>query len=100
MPAAALGALVKRDAAIVLAALITLTLLAWLVLLAQVRAWDPFAMSGWLLPAGAPAQSGLWTSAYWLIAFCMWAVMMVAMMLPKRLTHGAALCARGAAGGA
>ena len=33
MPAAALGALVKRDAAIVLAALITLTLLAWLVLL-------------------------------------------------------------------
>jgi predicted metal-binding membrane protein len=83
MPEAELEAFLRRDGAIVFAALVALTLLAWLALLAGAgTGMDPFAMSGWLLPAGAPAQSGLWNWAYWLIAFCMWAVMMVAMMLP------------------
>ena len=41
-------------------------------------------MSGWFLPHGAAAgASSPWTPSYWLIAFSMWAVMMVAMMLPS-----------------
>jgi predicted metal-binding membrane protein len=81
----ALETIFKRDTAVVAAALLALTLLAWLALLAGAgTGMDPFAMSGWLLPAGgAAAQSWTWTPAYWLIAFFMWAVMMVAMMLPS-----------------
>jgi predicted metal-binding membrane protein len=45
---------------------------------------DPVAMSGWLMPlALPPALSSNWTPFYWLIAFLMWVVMMVAMMLPS-----------------
>ena len=45
---------------------------------------DPAAMSGWLMPFSLPAAfSSPWTPFYWLIAFFMWAVMMVAMMLPS-----------------
>ena len=78
-------AIFKRDTAVVAAALLALTLLAWLALLAGAgTGMDPFAMSGWLLPSRGPAaQSWTWTPAYWLIAFLMWAVMMVAMMLPS-----------------
>jgi predicted metal-binding membrane protein len=85
MTALAPEALLKRDSAIVAVALVTLVALAWLVvLLGAGTGMDPFAMSGWLMPAGAPAgQSGSWSPAYWLIAFLMWAVMMVAMMLPS-----------------
>jgi predicted metal-binding membrane protein len=81
----ALEAIFKRDTAVVAFALLALTLLVWLALLAGAgTGMDPFAMSGWLLPAGgASAQSWTWTPAYWLIAFFMWAVMMVAMMLPS-----------------
>jgi predicted metal-binding membrane protein len=76
--------LFKRDTAVVAAALILLTLLAWLALLAGAgTGMDPFAMSGWLLPSGPPMTSGPWSYAYWAIAFCMWVVMMVAMMLPS-----------------
>jgi predicted metal-binding membrane protein len=78
-------ALARRQRAIVVAALVTLTLLAWLALLAGAgTGMDPVAMSFWRLPAAAlPALSAPWTPAYWLIAFVMWAVMMVAMMLPS-----------------
>jgi predicted metal-binding membrane protein len=77
--------LVKRDGAVVAAALLALMLLAWLALLAGAgTGMDPFAMSGWMLPAGLPpAMSGPWTVAYWSIAFSMWVIMMVAMMLPS-----------------
>jgi predicted metal-binding membrane protein len=77
--------LLKRDNAIVAGALASLVALAWLaVLLGAGTGMDPFAMSGWLMPAGGPAaSSGSWSPAYWLIAFFMWAVMMVAMMLPS-----------------
>jgi predicted metal-binding membrane protein len=75
--------LFKREGAIVLAALLLLTLLAWLAVLAGAgTGMDPVAMSGWLLPSAAPPAFG-WTLAYWLIAFFMWTVMMVAMMLPS-----------------
>ncbi len=70
---------------VVAAALGLLTLLAWLFLLAGAgTGMDPLAMSGWLLPLQLPpALSGDWTPLYWLAAFCMWVVMMVAMMLPS-----------------
>jgi predicted metal-binding membrane protein len=83
-PSFALETLFRRDTAVAAAAVLVLTFLAWLALLAGAgTGMDPFAMSGWQLPAGAPAATGSWTPAYWLIAFCMWAVMMVAMMLPS-----------------
>jgi predicted metal-binding membrane protein len=66
-------------------ALVALILLAWLAVLAGAgTGMDPASMSGWWLPiAAAPAFGSAWTPAYWLIAFFMWAVMMVAMMLPS-----------------
>jgi len=78
-------ALVRHAGALVVAALVALTLLAWLALLAGAGTdMDPAAMSFWLVPTALlPALSSPWTPAYWLIAFFMWAVMMVAMMLPS-----------------
>jgi predicted metal-binding membrane protein len=75
----------RRDGAVVLAALVLLSLLAWLAVLAGAGSgMDPAAMSGWWLPsASAPAFGSGWTQAYLLIAFFMWAAMMVAMMLPS-----------------
>jgi predicted metal-binding membrane protein len=80
-----LETLLKRENALVLVALLVLTILAWLVLLAGAGSgMDPAAMSGWWLPLSLPAgESWSWTPSYWLIAFLMWAVMMVAMMLPS-----------------
>ena len=81
----ALEAVFKRDTVVVALALLALTLLAWLVLLAGAgTGMNTLAMSGWLLPSGGAAvQSWTWTPSYWLIAFFMWAIMMVAMMLPS-----------------
>ena len=81
----AFEAIARRDGAVVAVALGALTLLAWLAVLAGAgTGMDPTAMSGWLMPfAMPPAQSSNWTPLYWLIAFIMWAVMMVAMMLPS-----------------
>jgi predicted metal-binding membrane protein len=81
----ALKALLKHENAVVLAALVVLTLLAWLALLAGAgTGMSPAAMSGCWLPMALPAaESWSWTPYYWLIAFVMWAVMMVAMMLPS-----------------
>jgi len=78
-------ALFKHENAVVLAALVVLTLLAWLALFAGAgTGMNPAAMSGWWLPMTLPpAESWPWTPYYWLIAFFMWAVMMVAMMLPS-----------------
>jgi predicted metal-binding membrane protein len=75
----------RRDRAITFAGLVALTGLAWLALLAGAgTGMDPAAMSGWWLPISLPpAESWPWTPYYWVIAFLMWAVMMVAMMLPS-----------------
>jgi predicted metal-binding membrane protein len=85
MSATAVEFVFRREGRVVLAALVLLTLLAWLFLLAGAgTGMDAFAMSGWFMPlALPPALSSEWTLLYWLIAFCMWAVMMVAMMLPS-----------------
>jgi len=78
-------ALFRREDIAVLAALVALTVLAWLALLAGAgTGMDPFAMSGWVMPVTQPAAPpSAWTLSYWLIVFLMWVVMMVAMMLPS-----------------
>lgn len=75
----------RREGSVVLAALLLLSLLAWLFLLAGAgTGMDAVAMSGWFMPLGLPASlSSDWSLLYWLLAFCMWVVMMVAMMLPS-----------------
>jgi predicted metal-binding membrane protein len=83
--AAALETLFRRDGAVVVGALAALILLSWIALLGGAgTGMDPVAMSGWSMPFALPAAlSSTWTPLYWLIAFFMWAVMMVAMMLPS-----------------
>jgi predicted metal-binding membrane protein len=85
MGTAALETLFRRDGLLVMGALGALVLLSWIALLAGAgTGMDPAAMSGWSMPFALPAaQSSQWTPLYWLIAFFMWAVMMVAMMLPS-----------------
>ena len=84
MAAAALETLFRRDGVVVMGALGALILLAWIALLAGAgTGMDPAAMSGWWLPTAPPSSSTPWTPTYWVIAFFMWAVMMVAMMLPS-----------------
>ena len=80
-----LKTLLRRENTLVAAALFVLILLAWLALLAGAgTGMSDVAMSGWWLPMSLPAgESWPWTPYYWLIAFVMWAVMMVAMMLPS-----------------
>jgi predicted metal-binding membrane protein len=75
----------RHDGMVVAASLCLLTLLAWLFLLVGAgTGMDPVAMSGWLMPLQQPPAFGSeWTALYWLAAFCMWVVMMVAMMLPS-----------------
>lgn len=75
----------RHESSVVLVALVLLTLLAWLALLAGAgTGMDPIAMSGWFMPLGLPPSlSSSWSLLYWLVAFFMWVVMMVAMMLPS-----------------
>ena len=85
MLAGAIEAVLRREDLAVIGALLTLVLLAWIaILLGAGTGMDPAAMSGWFMPFGLPASlSAEWTLFYWLIAFFMWATMMVAMMLPS-----------------
>jgi predicted metal-binding membrane protein len=85
MLAGAIEAVLRREDLAVIGALLTLVLLAWIaVLLGAGTGMDPAAMSGWFMPLRLPASlSAEWTLSYWLIAFFMWATMMVAMMLPS-----------------
>jgi predicted metal-binding membrane protein len=82
---AAIERLFRREDLIVAAALLLLALLAWLAVLAGAGTdMNATAMSGWFPPMTLPPSlSGDWTVSYWLIAFFMWATMMVAMMLPS-----------------
>src|SRR5215831_11586542 len=60
--------MLRRDGAVVLAALVLLSLLVWLAVLAGAgTGMDPAAMSGWWLPsAAAPAFGSGWTPARFL----------------------------------
>jgi predicted metal-binding membrane protein len=84
MSGIAVEAVFRRQDWVVLAALVLLTLLAWLALLAGAgTGMDPFAMSGLLPLTQPPAPASAWTLTYGLVAFFMWWAMMVAMMLPS-----------------
>ncbi|MEM7399359.1 MAG: DUF2182 domain-containing protein [Pseudomonadota bacterium] len=80
-----LEALLRRENALIAGALVVLIVLAWIAMLAGAgTGMSVIAMSGWWLPMSLPAgESWPWTPYYWVIAFVMWAVMMVAMMLPS-----------------
>jgi predicted metal-binding membrane protein len=77
--------LIARERAIVAVALAALTALAWLWLVAAPPGMAPIAPGGMTMNgmamAGMPAD--VWSAAYLLPAFAMWALMMVAMMLPS-----------------
>jgi len=85
MPKTAIEAMLERESAVFLAALVLLILLAWYAVLAGAgTGMDPVFMSGlWLSSAAAPAVGSGWTPGYWAIAYFMWTAMMVAMMLPS-----------------
>ena len=85
MTSVAIESLFRREEIAVAGALVALVVLAWLAVLAGAgTGMSPVAMSGWFMPMDLPPTlAAEWTLSYWLIAFCMWATMMVAMMLPS-----------------
>ena len=89
MSEAALAAVLRRDRAIVIAALATLTALAWAYLwwLADDMEMGGMDMSGFrMIPSGmglmAPAAAP-WKGIEFAFVFAMWAVMMIGMMTPS-----------------
>ncbi|MGL4651498.1 MAG: DUF2182 domain-containing protein [Caldilineaceae bacterium] len=96
--------ILRRDRAVVLAGLVSITFLAWLYLLLQVSSMSvmpvtpaneptagmDMAMPGMDMGAAAPQQDEPvpapptgWTAADFILTFLMWSVMMVAMMTPS-----------------
>ena len=80
-----LEGLLKRDRAIVIAALVCITLLAWFYLVDMAR-----GMSAMDLPLGEAmgeamgmTQISQWTPGYFVMMFLMWAIMMIGMMVPS-----------------
>jgi predicted metal-binding membrane protein len=89
MDASALEAVLRRDRAIIMAAVATLIVLAWadLVWLANDMAMEGMDMTGYrMIPAGQalmmPASSP-WRSIEFAYVFVMWVVMMIGMMTPS-----------------
>jgi predicted metal-binding membrane protein len=89
MNASFLEAILRRDRAIIVAALLVLTALAWfdLVWLANDMAMDGMDMTGYrMIPAGRalmmPASSP-WQPIEFAYVFAMWVVMMIGMMTPS-----------------
>lgn len=83
MTSGPLPALLRHDRAIVVSSLVLITIVAWAYLLLgagmNMTAMEPGGMA---MPGMAMAMSG-WTIAHAAIVLVMWAVMMVAMMLPS-----------------
>src|SRR5216683_2841225 len=80
MTADALSVLLRHDRAVVLGSLTFVIVLAWGYLLTGAGVgMELMDMGGGRMMAMAPE----WTLAYGLVVFAMWAVMMVAMMLPS-----------------
>lgn len=74
-----LDTLLRRDRAVVLAALATVTALAWLYLV-----WGGTQHTGGSAAAMADMNTAVrWSAADFLLMFLMWAVMMVGMMTPS-----------------
>ncbi|HVB15910.1 MAG TPA: DUF2182 domain-containing protein, partial [Stellaceae bacterium] len=76
-----LSTLLRADRAIVLSGLVAVTLIAWAYLLLGAGAEMATATGGMSMP-GMAMSTPQWTLGYAAIIFVMWAVMMVAMMLP------------------
>src|SRR6266851_987442 len=80
MPAQLIYSLLRHDRAIVLAGLAGVVVIAWLYLLLGAGIeMEMMDMGGGQMMAMAPA----WTPGYAALIFLMWAIMMVAMMLPS-----------------
>src|SRR5215831_20868994 len=84
-----LGAVLRRDRSIVIAALAIITALSWgdIIWLANDMAMDGMDMAGFrMIPAGRglmmPA-SAPWQPVEFVYVFAMWAVMMIGMMTPS-----------------
>jgi predicted metal-binding membrane protein len=75
--------LIRRERAIVLAGVAIIALLAWLYLLRMSGAMEAMAADAEMHAAMGMADVRAWGLADWLGLFAMWAVMMVAMMLPS-----------------
>ena len=81
-----LGAVLRRDRQIVVVGIGITIALAWLYLFqmaGEMNAMD--SMGGMTGPMAAATQLRPWTFEYGVMMFVMWAVMMVAMMLPSAL---------------
>jgi predicted metal-binding membrane protein len=76
--AAALEGLLRRDRAVVIAALCAAVILSWLYLLAG-AGMESHEMDGMTMPM----MRSEWSPAYFALMVAMWAVMMAAMMLPS-----------------
>lgn len=78
--------LLRRDRAIVLAALAVVALLAWIYLLssgAPTGGSEGHAMDGMDMGPAAGAEIAPWSAADFLLMLAMWAVMMIGMMTPS-----------------
>ena len=77
--------LLRRDRAIVLAALAAIVLLAWIYLLSGARTAGPDhgAMAGMDMGAAADTRMAPWSASDFLLMLAMWAAMMVGMMVPS-----------------
>ncbi len=79
-----LETLLRRDRAIVLAALAAIAVLAWIYLLSlRAGASGDGAMAGMEMHPAAGAELGPWSTADFLLMLAMWAAMMVGMMTPS-----------------
>jgi predicted metal-binding membrane protein len=73
----ALEQLLRRDRLVALISLVTASLLAWAYLLAGA------GMHSMSMPDMAMSVGAAWTSSHFVIMLAMWAIMMIAMMLPS-----------------
>ena len=79
----ALGAALRRDRSLVLAALGIVVVLAWIYLVALAKAMAAMsAPSGWDAAMGLMPM-GCWGALEYALGFAMWSLMMVGMMLPS-----------------
>jgi predicted metal-binding membrane protein len=84
MPSVPIEAVLKRDRAVVIAALAALTLLAWAYLLWLARGMGVSGATMADMPGMTMAPSlRPWTAQDFAFTFAMWAVMMVGMMIPS-----------------
>lgn len=86
MTGTSVEALLRRERLIVCTALIVISLLAWLWIIAGAgTGMSTTAMTTWDFPPPRPttAMPAQWSALYWLTMLFMWWVMMIAMMVPS-----------------